>query len=201
MSMYPKFDVTNAVSTVYGYFNEKYSATWQLLIENLKAEFSDQVLDIKVPYSENKTDKVDLPTILVKKSSIISVLRYLKEAQGYSFLTDLTATDEDNDSPVEGTRFLMVYHLLNLENKARIRIKTAVAEAEIMPTAIPLWQGANWAEREVYDMFGIKFEGHPDLRRILMDVRFEGHPLRKDYPLRGYQVFLTPEPIDPELLK
>ena len=90
---------------------------------------------------------------------------------------------------------------MSFETKARIRVKIKIAEDESVPTLIPLWEGANWAEREIFDMFGIHFEGHPDLRRILMDQRWEGHPLRKDYPLRGYQVFLTPEPLDPELLK
>lgn len=90
---------------------------------------------------------------------------------------------------------------MNPESKCRVRVKVKIAENEKFNTLIPLWEGANWAEREIYDMFGIHFEGHPDLRRILMDMRWEGHPLRKDYPLRGYQVFLTPEPLDPELLK
>ena len=70
-----------------------------------------------------------------------------------------------------------------------------------MPTLIPLWQGANWAEREIFDMFGVRFQDHPDLRRILMDLRWEGHPLRKDYPVRGHQIFPTPEPIDTKLLE
>ncbi|NDG84955.1 MAG: NADH-quinone oxidoreductase subunit C, partial [Proteobacteria bacterium] len=115
---------------------------------------------------------------------------------GYSFLTDYTASDEGGDP-----RFQLVFHLMSLQTKARVRIKVRVRENETVDTLIPLWEGANWAEREIFDMFGILFAGHPDLRRILMDVRWEGHPLRKDYPLRGYQVFLTPEPLDPELFK
>lgn len=195
--MFPKNDVNHLVKSNYGYFFEKYELLWKKQIETLSAEFADAMVSVKMPLQ----DKVDLPTVLVQKHAIVAVLKYLKEVLGYSFLTDMTATDEEDQSPVEGTRFLMVYHLFNTENKARIRIKTAVADGDTMPTVIGIWGGANWAEREVFDMFGIRFEGHPDLRRILMDLRFEGHPLRKDYPLRGYQVFLTPEPLDPELLK
>ena len=127
----------------------------------------------------------------------------LKNNYHYTFLTDLTATDEQEDEKSASTniRFHLVFHLMNVENRARIRIKIKLKENESISTFIHLWPGANWAEREVFDMFGIRFDEHPDLRRILMDMRWEGHPLRKDYPLRGYQIFLTPEPLDPELLK
>jgi NADH-quinone oxidoreductase subunit C len=87
-----------------------------------------------------------------------------------------------------------------MEKKHRIRVKTRVPEGQDVATASGLWKGADWAEREVYDMFGIKFRGHPDLRRILMDERWVGHPLRKDYPLKGYQLFPEPENIHRELL-
>ena len=185
-------DVQTPIPTVYGYFNEKYKAAWASLVENLKAEFAEKIEEIQMP----ETHKVDLPVFFVKKDSAQDFLKALKEKHGYLFLTDYTASDEE-DSP----RFHLVIHLMSVETKARIRIKIKIAENETFPTLIPLWEGANWAEREIYDMFGIHFEGHPDLRRILMDMRWEGHPLRKDYPLRGYQVFLTPEPLDPELLK
>lgn len=185
-------DVNQPIPTVYGYFNEKFGAIWAQQVEAIKAEFSEAIEQVWMPGVE----RVDIPTIIAKKDSILEVLTSLKEKHGYNFLTDLTATDEE-----EAPRFFVVYHLMNTENKSRIRIKVRLDESEKISTAITLWPGANWAEREVFDMFGILFEGHPDLRRILMDQRWEGHPLRKDYPLRGYQIFLTPEPIDPELLK
>jgi NADH-quinone oxidoreductase subunit C len=139
----------------------------------------------------------DVPIIFVKASAICDVLGFLKADSelDYGFLADLTATDEQ-----EEPRFHVVYNLLSRRTMSRIRIKVRVSEGESVPTAIGIWPAANWAEREVWDMFGIRFEGHPDLRRILMDVRWQGHPLRKDYPLRGYQFFPTPEPIDPSLL-
>jgi NADH-quinone oxidoreductase subunit C len=108
----------------------------------------------------------------------------------------MTASDE-GDSP----RFEVIFQLFSHSKKARIRVKIRLEDGESMPTCISLWPGCNWAEREIWDMFGISFDGHPDLRRIVMDQRWEGHPLRKDYPLRGYQIFLTPEPIDPKLLE
>lgn len=185
-------NVLTPISTNWGYFNEKYGALWEQQLESLKAEFGDAIEEVLKP----GVDKTDLPIVFVKKASAHSVLQTLKEKYNYSFLTDYTATDEESDP-----RFHLVLHLMNPDNKARIRVKIRLSENEKFPTLIPLWPGANWAEREIFDMFGVQFEGHPDLRRILMDVRWEGHPLRKDYPLRGYQVFLTPEPIDPELLK
>lgn len=185
-------NVNKTVLTNYGYFNEKFGAIWATTTESLKAEFGDAIERIDLPGEAF----VDIPTIHVTKNSAYALLAALKEKHQYSFLTDYTATDEE-----EVPRFFLVVHLMNVENKARIRIKFRIGEEETFPTLIPLWEGANWAEREIYDMFGIQFEGHPDLRRILMDMRWEGHPLRKDYPLRGYQVFLTPEPLDPELLK
>ncbi len=185
-------NISKPVPALYGYFNEKYGEIWTSLVESLKAEFSAAIEEIKMPAEA----RVDIPTIFVKKAEAFNVLKSLKEKYGYNFLSDYTATDEEA-SP----RFHLVLHLMSVDTKARVRIKIKIDEKESMPTLIPLWEGANWAEREIFDMFGILFSGHPDLRRILMDMRWEGHPLRKDYPLRGYQVFLTPEPLDPELLK
>jgi NADH-quinone oxidoreductase subunit C len=139
----------------------------------------------------------DVPILMVKRSAIVDVLTFLQKTPGfeYSFLADITATDEESEP-----RFEVVYQLFSLSFKNRIRVKVKVGSNETVPTAVSVWPGANWAEREVFDMFGIRFEGHPDLRRILMDNRWEGHPLRKDYPLRGYQIFTDSQEIDPSLL-
>ncbi len=185
-------DVNTPVPTIYGYFLEKFGALWDQQTEELKADFGEKIEAILKP----GTDKTDLPIIFVSKNGFHNLLTVLKEKHGYSFLTDYTASDEET-----APRFHLIVHLMNPENKARIRVKVKLNENETIATLIPIWPGANWAEREIFDMFGIQFEGHPDLRRILMDIRWEGHPLRKDYPLRGYQVFITPEPLDPELLK
>ena len=122
-------------------------------------------------------------TIIVQPGKIDRVCRYLKGDPDlrYDFLSDLTAVDRFHDHP----RFEVVYHLYSLQFKRRIRLKTRVEEGQEIPSVTPVWGTANWHEREVYDMFGIGFEGHPDLRRILMPEAWEGHPLRKDYPLQA----------------
>ncbi len=104
---------------------------------------------------------VDMPTIYVKKSALLDTLNYLKNTPGleYHFLSDLTATDELPEIP----RFYLVYHLFSHSKRLRVRVKSAISENEKAPSCVSIWAGANWAEREVYDMFGIEFEGHPDL--------------------------------------
>jgi NADH-quinone oxidoreductase subunit C len=185
-------DINTPVKTIYGGHYDKYLPEWTATIEGLNGDCSESIEEILMP----RVAPTDVPVIFVRKSGMHRVLARLKDGFGFSFLTDYTATDEESEP-----RFRLVLQLMNPTTKARIRVKVRISEQESVQTLIPLWEGANWAEREIYDMFGIRFEGHPDLRRILMDMRWEGHPLRKDYPLRGYQVFLTPEPLDPELLK
>ncbi|HWR21302.1 MAG TPA: NADH-quinone oxidoreductase subunit C [Verrucomicrobiae bacterium] len=122
-------------------------------------------------------------TILVRPGDIIRICRHLKEDPGllYDFLSDLTAVDRLGDHP----RFEVVYHLYSLQYKWRIRLKVPVEEGEAVPSVTAVWSAANWHEREVFDMFGIGFDGHPDLRRILMPEEWEGFPLRKDYPVQS----------------
>ena len=109
----------------------------------------------------------------------------LKDDCGFDMLIDITAVDYLNYAGARD-RFGVVYALLNTTSGERVYVKTAVNEPELrLPSVFPLWKGADWMEREVYDMFGIEFTGHPDLRRILMPDEFTAFPLRKDYPLRG----------------
>jgi NADH-quinone oxidoreductase subunit C len=190
-------DIRTSVATNYGEMASKYADAWKSQVSRLQARFAGAVEEVRMPVEH----PIDVPILYVRKESIIGVLSFLKTEQGfeYAFLADLTAIDEGPDAP-NGKRFEMVYNLFSLTTKSRIRVKVRLAEGEEMATAIPVWQGADWAEREVWDMFGIKFTGHPDLRRILMDERWEGFPLRKDYPLRGYQLFTEPEPLHENLL-
>ena len=141
---------------------------------------------------------VDVPVIFVKAENIKEVLTFLKNESGfnYKFLSDLTATDEEIEK-----RFNVVYQLFSQQEKCRIRVKVQVSEKEMVPSISPIWPAANWLEREVFDMFGVRFKDHPNLKRVLMDDRFKGHPLRKDYPLKGYQVFATPQEVDIDQLK
>ncbi len=187
-------DVRKPISTNGGDWITKFGESWKKQILTLKEKFGNQIEEVRMPVDY----PTDVPIVYVAKGSIVEVLKYLKEEPGfeYGFLADITATDEEI-----APRFQVVYNLFSPSLRHRIRVKVRVAEGEEVPTVIPVWKGANWAEREVYDMFGVRFQGHPDLRRILMDNRWVGHPLRKDYPLRGYQIFTDPEKIDPSLLE
>jgi len=116
--------------------------------------------------------------------NLIEVLTNLRDDDDLAFtqLTDLTAVDYPN----RPYRFEMVYQLLSITQNQRLRLLVAVDEGAVVPSVISVFNVANWAEREVWDMFGIFFSGHPDLRRLLTDYGFDGHPLRKDFPLTGY---------------
>ena len=121
----------------------------------------------------------------VAAERVYDCLECLKDDCGFDMLIDITAVDYLNYAGARD-RFGVVYALLNTASGQRVYVKTAVNEPELrLPSVFPLWKGADWLEREVYDMFGIEFTGHPDLRRILMPDEFTAFPLRKDYPLRG----------------
>jgi len=123
--------------------------------------------------------------VVVPLTQLHDVLAVLKEAHGFDFLVDVTCVDYLSYRGATD-RFGMVYSLLNTETSERIIIRTFVNEPEpTVPTVYDLWKGADWLEREVWDLFGIGFEGHPDLRRVVLPEGFEAHPLRKDYPLQG----------------
>ncbi len=123
--------------------------------------------------------------VIVPRERVFAVLRFLKEKLGFDLLAELTAADYLK-YPDARDRFGVMYVLVNTATGERAIVKTYLNEPELaLPSAFALWKGADWLEREVYDMFGIVFEGHPDLRRILMPEEFTAYPLRKDYPLRG----------------
>ena len=117
-------------------------------------------------------------------SALVNLLTSLRDDVVASFnqLSDLTAVDY----PDRPERFEMVYQLLSMKNNIRLRVLMPIDEGQAVPSIVGLFSAANWAEREVWDMFGIFFAGHPDLRRLLTDYGFEGHPLRKDFPLTGH---------------
>ena len=124
--------------------------------------------------------------VTVDADVVHSVLEYLCKDKGCDLLVDITAVDY-LEYPGAVNRFGVVYLLLSTTANVRLIVKTFVNPPKLeLPTATDLWRGADWMEREVYDMFGIVFEGHPDLRRILMPEEFDAFPLRKDYPLKGY---------------
>src|SRR5215470_15177487 len=120
-------------------------------------------------------------TVTVQRDAIARVARHLKDAEDFKYCVDVTGVDWRNRQP----RFDVVYHFYSFSKNARIRVKCGAAEGEEVPSIASIFPTANWSERETYDMFGIRFAGHPDLRRILTWEGFNGHPLRKDFPLEG----------------
>ncbi len=150
-------------------------------------------------------------TVEVGAADYPSVCRRLKERQGFEQLIDLCGVDYAayGDRPREGARFAVVLHLLSVANNVRLRVRCFCPDDKfpVLPSLVETWPSANWYEREAFDLFGIMFDGHPDLRRILTDYGFVGHPFRKDFPLSGYvemrydpdqkRVIYQPVTIDP----
>lgn len=127
----------------------------------------------------------DNERVVVPAERLVEVLTCLKTEAGFDMLVDVTAVDY---LEYEGAsdRLGVIYNLLSTSSGARLIVKTFVNDPEpVLPSMVPLWKSADWLEREVYDMFGIRFEGHPNLKRILMPDEFASYPLRKDYPLKG----------------
>ncbi len=120
-------------------------------------------------------------TVVVKREFLQQVARHLKEKEDFRYCVDVTAVDWRDRQP----RFDVVYHFYSFSKNDRIRVKCAVGDGEDVPSIAKIFLAANWSERETYDMFGIRFAGHPDLRRILTWEGFHGHPLRKDFPVEG----------------
>ncbi len=147
------------------------------LVDELKQRFPSK---IKEAFQSSGDD-----VLVIERESLLSLMTALKEKPlEFTMLLDITCVDFAEERP----RFEMVYHLFSLPKKRRLRIKCRLAEEDaVVASLVPLWRNANWLEREVYDMFGVKFNGHPDLRRLLMYDAFEGYPLRKEYPLRKRQ--------------
>jgi NADH-quinone oxidoreductase subunit C len=123
-------------------------------------------------------------TVNAKAADIVKVATFLRDDPGCQFvcIIDITAVDW----PSRAQRFDVVYHLLSPRLNQRIRVKAATDEVTPVPSLIEVYRGADWYERETYDLYGVLFSGHPDMRRILTDYGFEGHPLRKDFPLTGF---------------
>ncbi|AOS44637.1 NADH-quinone oxidoreductase subunit C 1 [Lacunisphaera limnophila] len=141
---------------------------------------------------------LDCPAFNVPAAEALALLQYLRDAQGYDFLMDLTAVDW---SAEQSPRFTVVWHLYSSTKHCYVRVAAACpADADpAMPTATGLWAGADWHERETYDMLGIKFTGHPDLRRILMWDGYPYFPLRKEFPLAGLPTEMSDAEINEEI--
>ncbi|MBW6510572.1 MAG: NADH-quinone oxidoreductase subunit C [Desulfuromonadaceae bacterium] len=143
-------------------------------VAKLQGKFSTEVLEVKEFRGET--------TVTVKKEDIVAICAFLKSELGYNLLSDLCGVDYLGQTP----RFQVVYNMYNISTKDRLRIKAPVEEGDAtIDTVSGVWSTANWLERECWDLMGIGFNNHPDLRRILLPDDWEGHPLRKDYPVQG----------------
>jgi NADH-quinone oxidoreductase subunit C len=148
------------------------------MLKRLKEKFPDSILET----SEFRGEL----TIVIRKEDIVSVCTFLRDDPEllFNYLSDLTAVDRLGRKP----RFDVIYHLYSIKKSHRVRLKIKLDEGESLESITSVWSGANWFEREVFDMFGIRFDNHPDLRRILMPDDWVGHPLRKDFPLTQEEV-------------
>ena len=149
-------------------------------LESLEKAINSE-LTTKILSSKIKHDQIN---ICIEDNNLIEVMIFLKTLSSTKFkqLIDITAVDY----PERDKRFKMVYLLLSHEKNSRIKIEFDIKEGEILSSLISIFPSANWMEREVFDMYGVEFKDHPDLRRILTDYGFKGHPLRKDFPLTGH---------------
>ncbi|MFV0492808.1 MAG: NADH-quinone oxidoreductase subunit C [Pseudorhodobacter sp.] len=152
------------------------SEALQELAATLELRRPDAIIATQIAFGE-LTVEVELPFLV----ALVELLK-TDPACKFSTLIDITAVDY----PERPARFDVIYHFLSMYQNHRIRLKVAVGEDEMVPSITTVHPAANWFEREIYDMFGILFSGHPDLRRLLTDYGFRGHPLRKDFPTTGY---------------
>ena len=151
-------------------------ATNDGVVDRLRALIGDALLDAQEVVGEL--------TVVVRREALLDVMRALRDDAELRFgqLMDIAGVD----FPDRPERFEVSYHLLSLKHNRRIRVKVTADEEQIVPSVVGIWPVAGWFEREVWDLYGVLFEGNPDLRRILTDYGFQGHPFRKDFPLTGY---------------
>ena len=161
----------------------------QEILQRLRDRFGAAIVDTHESLGDT--------TAVVERAAVVDALRFCRDEPELAFdmLTDLTAADYLKfPGREDGPRFEVVYQLYSLPHNHRVRLKVRVDEDDaVVPTAVELWPIANWLEREVWDMFGVRFAGHPDLRRLLMYEQFVGHPLRKDYPINRRQPLIGPK--------
>lgn len=157
-----------------------------------------QLLEAQLPQALASTyvDRAGDPWAVIHKEAIVEVAQALKTKLGYRLFLSMDAVDRLHLPPdQQEPRFEVLYFLKNVEKNDTARLKVLAAEDEAVPTICRVYQGADWAERFVFDFYGITFTGHPNLRRILMYPEFQGYPLRKDFPLRGRQPLVPERPI------
>ncbi|MCB0718570.1 MAG: NADH-quinone oxidoreductase subunit C [Bacteroidetes bacterium] len=165
----------------------KESTNVQATVDALKARFGDAIVDVTLYANEH--------TVRIQKSVIAEVCRHLRDELGFTFLVDLGGADRFT----EDERYEVFYNIVNVKAGKRIRLKVRVDEDELtVPTVMYIYPGANWNEREVFDMLGIRFDGHEDMRRVYLPEDFEYYPLRKEFPQLGIPGSLPLPPRSPE---
>ena len=148
----------------------------QAVLDQLKERFGEAVLETHNRFGNE--------TAIIKRESVLAIMKFLKDECGFEMLLDLCGVDHLPEKP----RFEVVYHLKSMSRGYRVRIKVRIPEEEpVVDSIVSIWKGANWYERECWEFYGIKFQGHPDLRTLLLYPEFQGHPLRKDYPHKKRQ--------------
>jgi NADH-quinone oxidoreductase subunit C len=150
-------------------------AEQSVTVKKLLERFGDRIKVVPSPFDE-------MDAVMVKREDVVDVCKFLRQEEelDYDLMRDLTCVDYIHEKP----RFEVVYHLYSIYYGHAVRLKARVPEEDpTIDTVTDVWVGANWYEREVYDLYGVKFKNHPDLRRILLYPEFVGHPLRKDYPI------------------
>jgi len=156
------------------------------MTEKLHA-FVDKLKEKEASWVSDLVDAHGEVTVIVPRESIVDACRTLRDEHSFDLLADLCGCDR---GPEEDPRFEVNYHLFSTTHYQRLRLKVLLAEDDAhVHTVTHLWKTADWHERETFDLLGVKFDGHPDLRRILLPSDFDGHALRKDYPLRGYEPY------------
>jgi len=143
------------------------------VVQKVRERFPSALVDSRVFRDE--------VTLVVQKDTLVEIMRYLHDELAFDLLTDLCGLDHFPNHP----RFEMVYHLYSVKRNDRVRVRASLGEGETISSVEFIWKSANWYERETFDMLGIVFENHSDLKRILLWEEFDGHPLRKDFPTEG----------------
>ncbi len=144
------------------------------LLQDIQEFLGDALIDLSVAYKH--------PLLLIQRDRLLDTCRFLKNTMHFIYLNEIIGTDRFTSED----RFEVIYHLVSLRDRQRLFLKVRVEEENpVLPTVTTIWQSANWNEREVFDMFGIRFDGHPDLRRIFLPEDFKYYPLRKEFPLLG----------------
>jgi len=148
----------------------------QAVLDQLKERFGEAVLETHNRFGNE--------TAIIKRESVLAIMKFLKDECGFEMLLDLCGVDHLPETP----RLEVVYHLKSMSRGYRVRIKVRIPEDDpVVDSIVSIWKGANWYERECWEFYGIKFQGHPDLRTLLLYPEFQGHPLRKDYPHKKRQ--------------